>query len=200
MRNTWAWLIGFTVMSGGLALLGMTVLVEIPFWILFGWIFFLQGVLPRVSVDLSEVSMALIAFVGGTVLLHYLFCSFLKNTPNVGEHSEIVFPVRWTLRKSLALSTMICCAFFSGISFVGTVHQTIWLAQSEMTESSFRDSARKSSSANQLKNNSLSVFDYNFLNKKFPAGSDRGEQGQWVGGWITQILPQMQYCSNENDD
>lgn len=100
--------------------------VPLPFQIVFGllagWYVFLRDVLPRVTVDRTQLviaGFALAAFVGGLQTL------LRRNVPE-----RIVGGRPWPWRATAAVTGLLMAMFVAGTGLVGIAHQIGWLATS----------------------------------------------------------------------
>ena len=199
MKRVLAWsaalLIAFWIL-GGIGILGPP--IEMLFFLIAGWMFFLKRTLPLVHFnwgDLSLAGTAVILFIVGT---HAFLRSILSQrpqseaVPNLDRLVDLRW--HWSFGRTLALTFTVLLAFAAGTSMVGIVHQLTWMATSKepLVGYGSRQAARRISSVNQLRQQALGIVNYNDVRHSFPGGCTRDLSGTAMHGWITQILPYLE--------
>lgn len=120
---------------------GAIVLIEVPFFLAFGWIYYLYRVFPNVKIPIVPVLEGIGSAVILTITAHYFLVWLYKNYGrSEGEHeNERLWNWRWTL-MGVSLFILI---FSTSISMTGLIHQTGWLLQGPMisTGKNFRSRA-----------------------------------------------------------
>ena len=176
----------------GFILLAVVTTIDGPFVILFGWIPFLERVLPEVKPDGPSVvvgALALLLFGAG---VHWFGRSW-RGTANLGG--------RWRIRWTVAIVLGVVLLFTAGISVVGISHQVAWLATSEqpIVGEGLKDRSWEGSS-NELKMIGMGLANYaDTNNSTFPPSGTFSTNGEMLHSWETHILPYIGYASNEID-
>lgn len=89
--------------------------------LLFGWVSFVSGVLPKIRFNPAGVGLAAVC-VGLAVWLGQRFCSWLWK----GAGNEEPWSIRWTVAGLSAVLLL----FAAGMAFTGVAHQVGWLLRS----------------------------------------------------------------------
>ncbi len=171
-----------------LVFVGLWVLLQFPFMIFFGWIWFLYGSFTHVSPDYSTVLIGIIALALFTFSLNYLIRSLLIKTGNDSR-------MNWSLRSSLLATMLICVGFIAGTAMIGITHQAIWLATSKepVLQNSFDPIVYRMSSRNNLKQIGLALHNYHDQYRSFPLGQIDNSEGKVLHGWLTSLLPFVEH-------
>ena len=107
---------------------GQTFLLQVPFYTIAGWIYFVQRVFPQVQVNQELLLFFVFGFMvllfGVHRFMSFVYANYGAET-NKGQAGR-TWHFRWTAAGLLLFLAM----FASGIAFVGAVHQTAWLATS----------------------------------------------------------------------
>ena len=116
---------------------GPAFLIEIPFRLVAGWVFFIREVYPEINWDWNAIlpsAVALTLFgLGLHAFLKWLYAQWgreTKENPSKDPaqiHSEKIWKPQW----SLALITLFFLMFVTSIGFIGAVHQVGWLTTSK---------------------------------------------------------------------
>jgi hypothetical protein len=163
-------------------------------YLCFGWIGYLFGTLPNVTIDWPNVAWGLSVLLIFSVGLHY-FCRWFYAAWNADGDQEISEP-GWPKRWTAAMVGIIVTMFVSGIALVGVTHQIAWLATSEerLIGSSW-NASKRAVSRNNLKQQSLSTMNYHDSAKKFPPAVTFSPEGLPLHGWPVSILPHLDYAA-----
>lgn len=129
-RKTFWWITGIVSLLVVLECMGIQVFflfIETVFSLAFGWIGFLQRVVPQVQVrwDIvaSSAICAVLLVIGSHLFLRWLY----READDDGAPNTVR---RWRRRWTLSGASLILLMFSAGIGAVGIVHQTAWMAKS----------------------------------------------------------------------
>ena len=161
-------------------LLGVFMSPDLGFNMVFGWALFLLRVVPEVAVNWSEFGLAIIAFVGCSVLIHS-FGKSISASRDEGEKTG-----RWGIRRSLAVTSLVALLFIAGIAAIGVVHQTIWMSQDGIFKP--WEAVLRTDAANRVRQLAIASHNRHDTIELLPSGT-MAENGVWCGGWISQLLP-----------
>ncbi len=154
------------------------------FGIPFGWISFLQKVVPNVQISREGVLTALLCLLVLVPGLH-LFLRWARG--GVAGATR-----RWKLRWTLALIALVVLTFAAGTAAVGVTHQTGWLINSpDPLVFTIRDNGRLGSFSN-LRQIDLAFQVYESDLHHLPAGGTFDDRGRALHGWQTAILPYLE--------
>jgi len=108
--------------------MGITpIIVETLALLAFGWIGFLQRVVPQIQmrwgIAASSGVCAVILVIGSHLFLRWLYCQ-------TGGEGTSPDARRWHWRWTLSGAGLVLLMFSAGIGAIGVVHQTAWLATS----------------------------------------------------------------------
>ncbi|MDA1162053.1 MAG: DUF1559 domain-containing protein [Planctomycetota bacterium] len=154
-----------------------------------GWMWFLASSSSQMEASGAETGL----FVG--LLIATIVCGFVLIV-SIRNRDAVARP---GLIRSIRLSSMlvgvIVLIFVAGISFVGLSRNVIWLARTKgsLVESG-RANSRRTQSKNNLKQIGLSLWNYHEVADQFPPGGTFNEMGEGQHGWITLLLPFMDYA------
>lgn len=170
---------------------------EIPFFLLFGWIWYLRRVLPEIEVNYSALAMGVIALglflIGTHIFARKLAAEFTPNElPSLKGDDRTQ---GWAFRSTLALVTLTIVAFTAGISFVGIVHQCVWLGRSDaILQSGMSAIANRMNSQSNLKQIGIGLHNYSFGAEynSLPPGAIFSEDGRAIHGWATVLRPYLE--------
>lgn len=174
-------------------------IVEPPFVLLFGWIFYLGHVVPQVSVNWDEAGLAGLAIACFTLGAHgfarWLYAA-LRPEPTAGTEphdANAKTASCWRLRWTLCGTAVVLLLFVAGTAMVGVVHQVAWLARSKEPMFEFSmEAAKRMSSRNNLKQIGLGGLNYHDTSGHFPPGCTVDRQGRLLHGWMTFLLPYVE--------
>ncbi len=102
-----------------LTLLGGGIVVEFVIHIVFGWIFFLVRVLPRMELEVALLLQGVILICAFGLAAHYVCVGFYSK--GSGETDR-----RWAKRWSVIGVLAVLLLFVAGIGTIGIAHQTVW--------------------------------------------------------------------------
>lgn len=170
-----------------LACAGAVGLVEIPFWLTFGWIPFVWRTVPDMSVSWPAIGMALVTLVLFTGGLHVALPRAVNAFRSVHQ------PLTWHPRWTLAIVGVIVLMFVAGIGLVGVTHQVGWLATSgeRWFASGGRLVAYRTHSRNNLRNIALAMHDHDDTDGALPVGTRFDATGRPLHSWQTSLLPYL---------
>lgn len=115
----------FVVVFLGLVNLVTSGLAELPVLLVIGWSRFLARTLPRISLNLDLVFMALLS-AGGVLLLTHWLLKWLTGQIAAAGGQDWHWPWRWTWCGASAVAV----AFLVGMSVGGIAHQIGWIVSS----------------------------------------------------------------------
>jgi len=126
-------LVGFTLITT--VSMGMVCVVELPFWIMFGWAAYLERVVPQIHVNLTQMGLGVACLGAGLALAHQTASWFWQQTKR-DRTPATPGQKRWTIMGVGLIVLMFLC----GIAAVGMVHQAAWLATSPqpLAENNYR--------------------------------------------------------------
>lgn len=153
------------------------------FAVVFGCIYFLVDVLPRVTVYWPSVAVGCGAFVLFTAGVHWAGKTWRARTNAA---------TRWRFRWSLSIVALVCLLFAAGIAFVGIVHQSAWLAASDrpLMRQTWRHANNSDDGSDNLFD--IAVASHNYAagnNDTFPAGGTYSSDGLMLHSWATYLSP-----------
>lgn len=196
MRRCIEWTVASVVILLVLSCLGVSLPIESLFFLTIGWAFFLQRVLPNVTIDwpaTATAAVALTLFVGG---LH-LFLRWLSAARRPEETSSptsdgTMHTTRdWRFRWTAAISGGIVLMFVAGTAMIGLTHQLVWLSRSPepLLRSGGMETMRGTTSRSNLRNIGLGLMQYDESHGTLPAGGTVDQHGRMLHGWQTMLLP-----------
>ena len=167
-----------------------------------GWLAFLGRTLSRATINWSGV--ATIALCAALLLFGgHRFAVWLSSASAPADDASRP-PRRWPLRRTALLLAIVVLMFVAGISFIGLVHQTAWLATSPepMSEQKLRLRRNVDASEDNLHEgigtgfkNWLEVYQRPPTN-----GRDPGTFASGSHSWQTRILPFFNGYGYQNID
>jgi prepilin-type N-terminal cleavage/methylation domain-containing protein/prepilin-type processing-associated H-X9-DG protein len=167
------------------------------FVLLFGWAIFLYRTVPNATVDWLACTQAAVAVVLMTAVAHY----FLRWLYGQAPSAEGAPPRRWKLRWTLSALVVVVFLFVAGISLTALAHQVGWLFGSgePWMEMGSMGAARRAQSSNNLKQIGLAFHNYHDTHESLPPGGTFNEFGEMQHGWVTMLLPYLEYGRLEID-
>ena len=171
---------------------------SMPFVVLFGWIIYPVRTLSQVAVEPVAFAVAGAALVLLIALVHGLASQFRWAAPVTGAGEAGPRP-RWRFRWTLAGVFLILTTFAAAIAMVAEVHEVAWLLRADepLVASSMR-AARRSQSANNLKQIALAADNYERGEHVFPPGGTFNQYGEPQHSWETLLLPYLESESKPN--
>jgi len=169
-----------------LAITGALWLLEVPVYLIFGWIRYLTRVVPLVEFDWPTIGSALVAVLIFALGLH----SFLRwLAASLASPGAIAWRPLWTI-SMVAIALLL---FAAGTAFVGVVHQVTWLVQSPVpfVDGGIRQVARRNQSTNQLKQMALATHKQTETEGLASEESSTSEVRP-VHSWQTEMLPYIE--------
>jgi len=153
---------------------------------LLGWLSYVVGVLPAVTVDragLITAGVCLVLFVPG---LHF-FCRWLRQHQDARDGGGA--RSAWRFDWSLSIAGLMLLMFVAGIAMVGLVHQSVWLMASTEPKAEISFSARLINPAYSLVKIGEASTAREFDRESLPPGVRVDAQGTPLHSWQTLILP-----------
>jgi hypothetical protein len=157
--------------------------------LLFGWAMFLRRVVAKMTINRSAVVTGITCLALIWAGLH-IFLQWLSNAmqfrPGSGESSSSA-PRHWKLRWTTLIVGVLLLMFVAGISFIGVVHQSLWLATSKVPHAETRvDPRHLAPSKQQLTRLGWAVNDYHSILQGVPikVWDKKGKHS-----WLTMIMP-----------
>jgi prepilin-type processing-associated H-X9-DG protein len=146
------------------ALISGPALIQMPFYLVMGWLFFLGENVSELSINPALILQAIATFV--------LFAYGLRWLWNwIAEHRKAT---QISLKQSFAVSTLTVVFFAAGIAVTGVLHQSAWLMKGDIFANSM-GKARRVNCAGNLKQIGLALIIYagdDVDNGFFPSGHD----------------------------
>ncbi|WP_339741893.1 DUF1559 domain-containing protein [uncultured Rubinisphaera sp.] len=168
-----------------LVIMGAVYLLEVPFRLIAGWALFLNEKLPHIRPDWSALVIGVLAYFISWGVMIGLLSRFRTYLPErVVQHR--------TRTAGVALLGFMS-VFLAGISMIGIVHQFAWMPNDSFLYTSTREASGRSSTANQLRHLGLANHNYHDLNEVFVSGIIYSENGKALHGWMTPLLPYLDY-------
>ena len=175
--------VGLVLLMSAIGLIMLVFLVTVPeaaVAVLFGWVAYLNRVLPEVVVRWDGVVVFLVGLFILTWLLHRLF-TWLRR-----EMTEVAIVWRW--RSTFLVVGMVMLMFIAGIAMVGVTHQVAWLTSER--QSLWAPALPKDPYARRqnLKEMGLAVHNFHEVSNGFPTRLPR-KSSQVEHSWASQVLP-----------
>jgi hypothetical protein len=170
-----------------LACAGLATPIELAFYFLVGWMFFLAKTLPSVQVNWPDVWIAIGASAIFVIGVHW-FANWLFRSSVDGRSDRS----GWAWRRSFAIGLVVIIAFAAGTAMVGIVHQITWMATSKERLVSSGEASYRHSSMNNSRQIVLALHNYNDALKSLPSGQTQDEHGIALHGWQYPLLPYLE--------
>ena len=160
-----------------------------------GWLAFLGRTLSRVTVNWSGVATlalcAALLLVGG-----HRFAVWLSSASAPAD--DISRPQhRWPLRRTALLLAIVVLMFAAGISFIGLVHQTAWLATTPEPMTEYRLGGQRIATPNlALQMTGISFNNWADVFKQTPSNGAWAKGDQGVHSWQGRIMPFIMQADN----
>ena len=189
-----------------LTCMGLILPIELVVVLAGGWIWYLARTLPEVHVQAEGAASAIVCVILLAVGSHF-FLSWLFRELNPQPDAAPSGKNRWKWRWTLSLTAAVIVMFAAGMATVGVTHQIGWLLTSKepvVASSGWaRDAARRSASANNLKQIGFGLGEYEQAHHSYPPGGTFDRLGRALQSWQTQILPYIEqeslYQANRAD-
>ena len=169
--------------------------VELVFYLVVGWVPFLMGTIPQMTIEPAAVVVAgcslAVLTIAGDLLARWLSASL--------HASPAAQSPRWRFRWTMICVLLVVFTFAAGIALVATFHQVWWLVSSKEPLVEFggaREAARRAQSQNNLKQFGLGAFNYEKIKKRFPPGGTFNQYGEAQHSWETMLLPYIEYAES----
>lgn len=163
-----------------------------------GWAPFLYRNLNSISMNLEGWLTAIVAAVVFTVLL-WITVRIIRGPTDTDGNSRPA----WTLLASLKMTVLLGVMFWAGISMIGVVHQSLWLANSPEPLKSKRYRGQdwyEDASRYNLKQFGLGLHNYVEIYGDFlPPGATFNEHGRPMHGWLSLSLMGANYSDYSID-
>jgi hypothetical protein len=184
-------LVVFGIIAVLLALCGAGFLMEVPFTLAAGWIFYLVRVVPQTTWNWSGFFTALICLITLAFGLQWFLRWFYQQLQAKRGNPT---PRDWSWSWTLRILGLVVLMFVAGISAIGVTHQTAWLvtSPSPLLEGGIRGPANRTQSMNNLHQMGIAVHDYHDKNMSFPEGMTYDKHGNMLHGWLTRLLPYIE--------
>ncbi len=165
--------------------MGSTALLEAPFFLLFGWLFYLKDEIPKVQVNPDACLLSLIVLALLVCVMHH-FARWLHGH----YRPDVQWRFRWTCQCLLGVIVL----FVSGIALAGVVHQVNWLARSPepLISSGSRRMIYRIMNANNMKQIGIAVHNYDDEHKALPITEAFDSRGNQMHSWATMLLPHLE--------
>lgn len=111
-----------------------TYVLESIYLLCFGWISFLQEVIPYVQLNQGMLWQGMIAFFFLVILLHWFMRWLYPNYQKLKSNQENISPSPWKFTWTMISVTIFFLMFITMISVTGIIHNIYWLTQSPFTE------------------------------------------------------------------
>ncbi|VTR91187.1 Uncharacterized protein OS=Singulisphaera acidiphila (strain ATCC BAA-1392 / DSM 18658 / VKM B-2454 / MOB10) GN=Sinac_3491 PE=4 SV=1: SBP_bac_10 [Gemmata massiliana] len=174
----------FTACVFFLACAGLFFLFEIPVTLAFGWVYYLQRIVPQLNPDAASVVSAVVCLVAVTVGAHVFFRWLYAATQSEPEPQA-----HWPAKRTIQFVTLVIVMFVAGIAATGLVHQAGWLIRSKepFVDSNFSNEYRVRDHLEKIGETSNS---YRSKHAQLPQ-SRFDTTGRPMHSWQTAILPHM---------
>jgi hypothetical protein len=163
--------------------------LEVLFFLVAGWIFFLVRVGPQITLNFGSLLTAVLALMLIGISMHLALGWVYRATTPAGEGSLR----RWRLLRTAGLASLVLLAFAAGIAAIGVVHQVVWLVldPGPLTKGG-REVAARIKSENNMRLVALALHNHHATLGYFPPGYTVDVQGQPQHGWQTRLLPYLE--------
>ncbi|MEW4570091.1 DUF1559 domain-containing protein [Tautonia sp. JC769] len=187
MKRWIAWGVALILLFLALALMGLVVPLDAVIALTMGWVFFLNRVVPEVTIARDGVITGLLCLIGFVVGAHALLAWFARQRGAGDTGESRPWPVRWTAAMTGTLLVM----FVAGIAATGIVHQVGWLLTSRepVVTGLVSLAARRAQSTNNLKQIGIGLDNYHRSQGSFPPGGTFDDRGRPLHGWQAMLLP-----------
>ena len=170
--------------------------VELVFYLVLGWIWFLMRTIPQMTIEPAAVAVAGGSLVVLTIVAHGL-ARWLFRSLHPSPGAEVP---RWRFRWTTMSALLVVFTFAAGIAMIAAFHQVWWLVSSKeplLTDFTVRGAVRRAASASNLKQIGLGLSNYHDSQKQFPPGGTFNQYGEAQHSWETMSLPYMECAQYE---
>jgi len=204
--------------------------------LLLGWLYFPIRVSSQVTIDWPTAVLGCICMIAFVAMLHRVLVWFVKSYSQLRSDSTATHSVpkdvensqaeqqsiqkpngrtppppvpQWTMRSTIAVSSVVILLFSAGTAMVGLTHQTIWLFTHDSQKSqspqspvvglihTARTPASRSQDRNNQKSIGLSIWNHSDVFHGLPPGGVMLPDGTLMHGWAVYLGP-MHGFSNGN--
>lgn len=163
--------------------------VQSLFYLVAGWILFLQRVIPQVTMSVSGLVTAVVVVAIMAVLTQLLGHVLWRR---LQQQNSMATSNQWKWRWTFALIVFLVISFTGGFAVVGLAHQGLWLAASEkLVDHNMSEISKRSRSKNNLKQIGLALYNYHEVTHVLPSGGFFNGAGEPQHGWVAQLLPYL---------
>jgi Protein of unknown function (DUF1559) len=173
------------LLSGGFVIWPL----EMLFFLVAGWVFFLVRVGPQITLNIGSLLTGVLALMLFGISMHLALGWVYRATTPAGEGSLR----RWRLLRTAGLASLVLLAFAAGIAAIGVVHQIVWLVlePGPLTKGG-REVAARIKSQNNMKLVALALHNHHATLSYFPPGYTVDVLGEPLHGWQTHLLPYLE--------
>jgi Protein of unknown function (DUF1559) len=173
-----------------LVVLAVLLTVEGALALVFGWVFFLVRMVPRMAPDWPSLAVGAAA-VG-------LFAAGAHWAGRAWRRGRSPGDRTWKVRWSLASVAVLLLLFTAGVAVVGMVHQVAWLLGSDRPL--LREGlTERDSSTNNLKMVGNAAVNYHHTFGRLPPGGSFTPDGAMRHSWETHLVLYLSYSTREID-
>ena len=177
---------------------GILIWLEIPFYLIGGWIVFLRRTLPGVRWNPAAIGSGVVVLVVITGLVHVGGLSFVRRIRASRSSVESIAPTgsrdhkpdfRWSFRMTTCVLASVLALFAAGLGVVGVVSHVF---QMRIRERMIDDGgfSRHVYSRFYIKELAIGVSNYAGAHEgRLPKGTTFDRHGRGDFGWLVRILP-----------
>ena len=136
---------------------GAAFVLEVPFYLAFGWVFFLKDNIMRMTFGWKMIASSALGLLFCLWLTH-AFCRWVARQKNREP---------WRFAQTLRLNALVFLFFAASCALVGTVHQSIWLLSNPVVVNRSRN-MDMTQNISKLKQIYLLLLDYEADHGNFP--------------------------------
>lgn len=170
---------------------GAGIVLEFPFFLLFGWALFLTRAAREATVVWPDVILALGALALLAVGTHRFCCWLYLSTAPPADAQPRAWPLRWTA----AILALVLVMFIAGTAMIGVAHQVVWIARSDEGFVQWNwmmpKGARLAMSKGRMKQIGLALHNYHDAYGTMPPGGTFDRFGAPLHSWATHLLPYL---------
>ncbi len=159
-------------------------LFDAPFVVFFGWTVGLWRFFDGFRFEPIAVGIGAVSVVLFFVTLHGLLHGVLKQ-----------YGKMWRFGQTARVGGIMLAVSVAGIALLAGIHEIYWVAtiREPWVESGLREASKRNGSQNNVKQWTLGMDDYLDVHQTLPYGGTILPDGRLGHGWITQILPYIEY-------